>query len=96
MFDYVRGLVGADPGTPHVTTYVPNQILTELRARPAVTLDDMQIAEIAARVAAQLSPQLADMQTMLAQHNAEIEALKAAVIQAELTASDAPDTTDHP
>jgi hypothetical protein len=52
MFDYCRGLVAADAGTPHLTKYVPNEILAELRARPAgAALTDAQIDALAERLA---------------------------------------------
>jgi len=58
LFDYCRGLVAADPGTPHITTYVPNQILTTLRDRPPVPLNDAQLNALANQIAGQLAPQL--------------------------------------
>lgn len=56
LFDFCRGLVTADPGTPHITTYVPNQILTTLRDRPAVPMTPEQVEELAAMLAPHLQP----------------------------------------
>ena len=58
LFDFCRGLVAADPGTPHIATYVPNQILTTLRDRPPVPLNDAQLNTLANQIAGQLAPQL--------------------------------------
>jgi hypothetical protein len=45
LFDFCRGLVAADEGTPHIKTYVPNQILKELESRPGVVLPPIQLSE---------------------------------------------------
>lgn len=45
LYDFCRGLVTADAGTPHIKTYVPNQILTELQQRPGVVLPPIQLSE---------------------------------------------------
>jgi hypothetical protein len=58
MFDYVRGLVAADTGTPHITTYVPNEILTALRDRPPVQFTPEQLAALAAAIGSQLTGDL--------------------------------------
>jgi len=63
MYDFCRGLVTADPGTPHVTTYVPNKILTELQQRPGVVLPPISLSPedrsaIVADLVAQLGPML--------------------------------------
>lgn len=47
-FDTARGLVAADAGTPHVTKYVPNEILAELRARPAAPPAEVDVDALAA------------------------------------------------
>jgi hypothetical protein len=53
-YDFFRGLVTADAGTPHITTYVPNEILTALRDRPPVVVDPAMLE--AAVVAALQNP----------------------------------------
>jgi hypothetical protein len=59
VFDTARGLIAADPGTPHVTTYKPNEWLKALYDRPAAGgPTDEQIEALAERVAALLRPEL--------------------------------------
>lgn len=58
LYDFCRGLTIADAGTPHIARYVPNEILTQLRDRPPVPLNDAQLNALASQVAGQLAPQL--------------------------------------
>jgi len=50
LFDFMRGLVTADAGTPHIKTYVPNQVLNQLLARPVTAPVTMTVADRAAIV----------------------------------------------
>lgn len=52
MFDYCRGLVAPDPGTPHIAEYVPNRLLSELHARPPVEPAPVDAAALAEALAA--------------------------------------------
>lgn len=56
LYDFVRGLVQADPGTPHVTVYKPNEWLKGLFDRPPVAPTDEQMAALAEAVAGELEP----------------------------------------
>jgi hypothetical protein len=51
IFDTARGLIAADAGTPHVTTYVPNQWLKALFDRPPVVPAPVDAAALAAELA---------------------------------------------
>lgn len=56
LFDFFRGMVTPDAGTPHVTKYVPNEALKTLVDRPSTDLTEAQVEAIAAKVAEKLIP----------------------------------------
>jgi hypothetical protein len=56
LFDFCRGLVAADPGTPHITEYVPNKWSKAVHDRPPATFTPEQLAQIAADLAPHLMP----------------------------------------
>ena len=52
IYDLCRGLITADPGTAHITKYVPNEILKTLQDRPPVQSAPVDVAALAAALAA--------------------------------------------
>lgn len=77
LFDFCRGLTIADAGTPHIARYVPNEILTQLRDRPAaVGLSTEDRAAIVADLKAAVVGELADLLPSAAEIK---EALDAAI-----------------
>lgn len=74
LFQLCKGNVPADAGTPHVTTFVPNQILTTLRDRPAAALSAEDRAAIVADLKAAVVGELAALLPSAEDINAAVDA----------------------